>query len=177
LALGLYTQLSSQTPDHGLSLRCLNRIEILKQRLRASPAAGVNANYPPPAGGDPRAPGAPTAPAQPSPAVPAAPPPTVGASAAPTPPGPSSVPTPGQLPPAAPPLQTVSGRLRRTAVPLNNQLLYALEMPGQQWYVTAPTGLSLEAYVYRNVELQGTAEYNGLLRTWLLTVSRVTPLP
>jgi hypothetical protein len=173
LALGLYTQLATQTQDHNLSVRCLNRIEALKQKLRASPAPPVNVNYPPAVAGDPRGPGAPSGIiSQPAVAVPALPPPATGSM----PPGPPVTPAAGPLAMPAPSLQTVSGQLQRSAVPLNKQILYALEMAGQRWYVAAQPGVNLEAYVYSNVELQGTVEYNGQLRTYLITATRVTKL-
>jgi hypothetical protein len=180
LAIGLYIKLSRQpTTDEELRLRCMNRIDALNQKLRASASASVNTHYPPSAGADPRLPPAsgvnqPPSAALPPPTLPTAPPGTVPMAS-----GQFSAAPAGQAPAPLVPSR-VTGRLRLTWIQRDNKFLYALETEQNEllMYVAETPTLSLKPYVgYRLYEFQGTQVYDGVLKRNLLTVTGVTPLP
>jgi hypothetical protein len=89
---------------------------------------------------------------------------------------------PGTSPPPATPAGMYSsgpGRLRRAGRQLDGKTAYVLEGgPGRlPLYVTGQTGIDLEPYVNRKVELVGPSIYRGDLRANFMAVSRVQPLP
>src|SRR5262249_4025408 len=85
-------------------------------------------------------------------------------------PSPALNPTPGRSGP---------GWLRRTGFELlDNKPAYALEadQKGQRWlYVTGGSGVDLEPYIGKHVELYGPMVYHGVLRTNYMTVTQVVP--
>jgi hypothetical protein len=87
--------------------------------------------------------------------------------------------------PAAPAIQPAAyyssgpGRLRRAGRLLDGKTAYVLDGgPGRlPLYVTAQSGIDLEPYVCRKVEIVGPSIYRGDLRANYMTASRVQPLP
>jgi hypothetical protein len=87
----------------------------------------------------------------------------------PPPPAADSVPLPSSGP----------GRLRRAGRNVDYKPTYVLENSQgvPRFYVVPQTGVDLEAYVNRNVEVFGQAVYRGELRANLMTAARVKELP
>ena len=72
-------------------------------------------------------------------------------------------------------LQSSTGFLRRAGFQIDGRQAYALESePGLlRMYVTAQSGVNLEPYVNREVELIGPVSYRGELRNNFMPVARV----
>jgi hypothetical protein len=188
-AVQLYSQLASQTsgPEQDLYMRALYRANWLREsqrnpvvqtiptiQPRSVPATtasevryGNGVTSPDPARSGVQL-NPPTAGTQPF-ATAVQPTPTPNSSSA----SPWQPVTPAGYPSSGP------GRLRRAGRFLENRKTYVLES-SQNYpilYVTPHTGIDLEPFVDRNVELFGPAIYRGDLRTNYMTVVRVQPLP
>jgi hypothetical protein len=84
----------------------------------------------------------------------------------------------GLNPPSANEQWYEPGRLRRTAFSLDNRRLYCLQplhANQRHIYVAAGADVDLEPYVEKNVYLCGPVVYRGDLRTYYMTVVRVSP--
>jgi hypothetical protein len=189
-AIQLYSQMATQTsgPDHDLAMQGLNRAYWLREaqrntvvqtipplQTRAVPATTASqVRY-----GSGVAPDTTGSGVQPAPAAPGTQPFASAIQQAPvtTPTSSSASPwqpvTPDGYPSSGP------GRLRRAGRFLENRRTYVLESSQNypMLYVTPNTGIDLEPFVDKNVELFGPAIYRGDLRANYMTVVRVQPLP
>jgi len=160
-AIELYTQVYRQNLDanHSLAMDALNRIHFLQNGYRPSVPAGYQAGIPNEAStGQP-------ARIAPQPAVPAQPVSNTQVGYAGRPPAPV-------VQPSGP------GQLRRAGFFVDGKQAYVLENSQGRplLYVTAQTGLNLEPYVNRNVELYGPVIYHGDLRNNYMTATQVNLL-
>jgi hypothetical protein len=170
----MYVELGDKVKNdpakHDLWMRCLNRLHFLRTAARTATAAATTMTRPTESHY-----GSPVADTriQPVPANPAPPGPAPG-----QPQQAYTGYTPTQGPAQA---TTVMGRLRTTgrSAPGDSRRLYMLERSDGYpiAYVLPGTGVDLESYVTRNVELSGTWVYNGELRANCLTATRLTLLP
>jgi hypothetical protein len=151
----LANELSAANRDYTLRLRCYNRIQLLRERLKPTTTSTIAAR--------------PTSP----PAVPAA----VPTPATRTPGTLTSYPAPGQSAPSqtTPTAASQAGWLRRCGFPIDGVTAYVLEnTTGQlRLYCVAQPGVDLEAYVNRPVELTGMSNYRGDIRGQLMSVAQV----
>lgn len=145
-AIQLYYQQAQQTTDHDLQQRCYSRIQFLRDGQASAPDPRF-APVPAYAGGP--------APAQP---VSVAPP----------------------RPPAPAPMMQASGPgyLRRAGFAIDGRPSYVLtdSMGRPLMYATGQQGLNLELFVNQAVELYGTINYRGDLRTNYAIVAQVRQL-
>jgi SH3-like domain-containing protein len=103
-----------------------------------------------------------------------------GVTPAPAPATPAPAPATPATPAPRPtsPYPVYAGLLHRAGHCLAGRLTYRLQMgETSHLYVTPNNGVNLEPYVGRNVELTGPTDYRGDLRAYLMTVTRVQPLP
>ena len=81
--------------------------------------------------------------------------------------------------PAAVAQSSGPGRLRPAGRFVDARRAYALDNSQGRpiMYVTEQPGVNLEPYLNRNVELYGDVVYRMDLRAYVMTATRVTPLP
>ncbi len=81
-------------------------------------------------------------------------------------------------PASASPYPTYAGRLNRAGRVLEDRRTYRLDTNTSTiLYVTPQPGIDLEPYLQRNAQVTGPLVYHGELRTWVMTVVQVQPLP
>lgn len=166
-AADLYLQLARNTNDHDLQMRCYNRVHFLRQGMGTSAPQGYQVGRPSTAQ-YPNQDGRLT----PVPAY------TVSQQnqmsqytyQRETP----RLNTSGPVTQASGP-----GRLRRASFFLDSKPTYVLETSQglPMMYVTAQSGVNLEPYINRNVDLWGTVVYRGDVKTNYMTVQQVRMLP
>jgi hypothetical protein len=178
----LYTRCAEQTPDYDLRLACFNRLTSLYrlqqvQRNVVQPQVRLTNAYAVNAGTERQLPANP-APA-PTPAGPAPAPPAQASSQYGSAPAASVRPAnPPGLPPQPALRASGPGWLRRTSFFVDNKRAYALQSDQGQLllYVTGGTGIDLEPFVGKAVDLYGPLGYRGDLRTNYMTATQVVLL-
>jgi hypothetical protein len=165
-----YRELAQQvcSQNHDLAMQCYNRAYFL-ERGPAGGSQGVDARYGATATDDrlrPVAAGASGTPPSPSPA-PSPPPQTANYQPNPDPAS------------AGPVLRSDPGQLRLAGRGVDGKRTYMLISGDGRMlmYVTGQTGVDLEPYVDRNVQLTGPLVYRMDVRAYHMTAQQATPLP